>query len=1313
MKNRKLHTLCLLFMLVLAAACLVGCNAILGNESKSPIEIIQDNFGDKQYTISFSSAGLDTPLADLTYSANEIPELPTPKRVGYAFAGWYMDEARTKRFDKDLLYLQMKDVTLYASWVAEEFAINGIYDINYEAHIMPETVVLGSKTEEYGGYYDFTESLIPEEIYLEKTDDNLLLRIQYDCHTTVPFMSEQSLYSVAVNPRTGTSVYICESVASEVETVKTVFVKVSDFDMSQPIYLDIVFMNWMTAGLTTEERLKTITKYTVEFNITEFIGFSRSYENPDLPLENGWYQVKTHYLQETGDPTMIETFNPVYSYIYAEDGNYKLVKPFTPYAGLLGISGEAASLYDYYHRLMTFAQPLAFYRFDENAVPEERISSDYFPATYGGKYFGNLSVEFHADTGELYYIFDLGDDYRSPLMVFMAVTGFMEIASAMGSMNMIMTIDFDHILKVNNFQYEFLEGDAYSYSREELYYPGNADDLDNNNLSKDIIEGYGISNNFINLYFSTSDFNEDMVYNRHMYSFSYSVTPKAGVNSATVADSRNRAVVFDVNTNIYGYTPDSYNRLYADSMTTTTLGGLGLRENFAVRQGKSFDKGDTVNLANIYSELSDSGNLDLSGVTWKTYAMIDGKVDFSSPVANVPVQFSFSEPLGVLFTKRAENGSAFTTLIELTRRETPSVSFVNTEENTHRLELTEQTSRYSVYTSQDDFRNGQQVYFPILNYEWMGKEGGFIDVYYPSGDSAEDKYGINPVHAAIFTVADGIWECGSVQANNLVFTLSVQDKCVVYELTNDYGEAYYVYVLFPGVEQKNARFEVTVDGKPFRDGFIGYNQDGEPVVKAQYSSNYFLTKDNIADLLVARSYVLKYLTYRLDYVLSSYTVYTRENTATYAVADADRDTVIERIKDIVAATEGYCLVRLDYLCGTNYVREYYVANVNISGNTTENIFKFENYFSGTEYTVVKPALYSNGVRLSLGSISINAYIGEQAVTDNQNWFTLNDDGMQYRITFKKAGTFVVTLRFWLGSDEFGESVNSDESAFSITYAQQIEVLDGQGSVFITYVTDNEHPFKGGLTEITREYTLSQVINTLKADAFEYSGNDICFAWSAAQGKSTGYYPGKAISSFVTTFNAQHIRLYAYWDKGITVTVDSASELTGIGEKQIVLYRRTIAPYEGYYQLNLAAFTVPENKIPVGYVFKGWTSDIFGGEIYAADKTVNINDSQVQNGGTYEVRAVFVRLMKVSYDLTAKHPETGETFCPSQFFFPVEYIAQGDTVTNTEIKNNLGCNVEGYEFKGWYVKGDETKTLVDIATYEIERDTVFVAFYDVV
>lgn len=155
-------------MLVLAAACLVGCNAILGNESKSPIEIIQDNFGDKQYTISFSSAGLDTPLADLTYSANEIPELPTPKRVGYAFAGWYMDEARTKRFDKDLLYLQMKDVTLYASWVAEEFAINGIYDINYEAHIMPETVVLGSKPKSTVGITTLRSRLSPKKYISRK-----------------------------------------------------------------------------------------------------------------------------------------------------------------------------------------------------------------------------------------------------------------------------------------------------------------------------------------------------------------------------------------------------------------------------------------------------------------------------------------------------------------------------------------------------------------------------------------------------------------------------------------------------------------------------------------------------------------------------------------------------------------------------------------------------------------------------------------------------------------------------------------------------------------------------------------------------------------------------------------------------------------------------------------------------------------------------------------------------------------------------------------------------------------------------------------
>ena len=42
---------------------------------------------------------------------------------------------------------------------------------------------------------------------------------------------------------------------------------------------------------------------------------------------------------------MIAGYNPVYSYLYAKDGHYTLIKPFTPYTGLVG----SGINYDYYY----------------------------------------------------------------------------------------------------------------------------------------------------------------------------------------------------------------------------------------------------------------------------------------------------------------------------------------------------------------------------------------------------------------------------------------------------------------------------------------------------------------------------------------------------------------------------------------------------------------------------------------------------------------------------------------------------------------------------------------------------------------------------------------------------------------------------------------------------------------------------------------------------------------------------------------------------------------------------------------------------
>ena len=105
----------ILLMSGLGALALSSCTS---NQS-DPIDVIKDHYGDKQFKISFSSEGLEKPLSDIIYSANNIPKLPTPSKVGFRFAGWYFDTQYTKPYETDYLYTKMCDVTLYAKWEKE------------------------------------------------------------------------------------------------------------------------------------------------------------------------------------------------------------------------------------------------------------------------------------------------------------------------------------------------------------------------------------------------------------------------------------------------------------------------------------------------------------------------------------------------------------------------------------------------------------------------------------------------------------------------------------------------------------------------------------------------------------------------------------------------------------------------------------------------------------------------------------------------------------------------------------------------------------------------------------------------------------------------------------------------------------------------------------------------------------------------------------------------------------------------------------------------------------------------------------------
>ena len=166
-----------------------GCAAAV--IPSDPKDAIIDKYGNTQFKITFDSKDLASPLSDMYYSANSMPVLPTPEKVGYVFAGWYFDSALTKVCDVENgdLYWQMKNVTLYPKWEKEAIVNNGTYEIDYDAHIVEDSVVKGILADKYG-WYNLAEDIIANETYIEKNDQGTYLRIQYDSHERGPIFAE-------------------------------------------------------------------------------------------------------------------------------------------------------------------------------------------------------------------------------------------------------------------------------------------------------------------------------------------------------------------------------------------------------------------------------------------------------------------------------------------------------------------------------------------------------------------------------------------------------------------------------------------------------------------------------------------------------------------------------------------------------------------------------------------------------------------------------------------------------------------------------------------------------------------------------------------------------------------------------------------------------------------------------------------------------------------------------------------------------------------------------------------------------------------
>ncbi len=1249
MRKRKLFGA--LILTVLSCLLFAGCS-MSSSDEKTPQQLIADGYGNNTYNISFSSDGLDEPIRDMIYTAGNMPKLPTPEKVGYIFSGWYMDKECTVPYSDGILYLYMKNVVLYPKWIKEEFVQNGTYDIEFEANILEETIELGEATERYGGFQDFTQNIIQSQTYIEKSDGHKLLKIQYDAGYATPFTASVQAMTVTVGRQSASNVRIIERIQALNDQFQTVFIDIDDIDLSETIYLNVTTTNYGD-NVPMEAYNATTTKYTVSFRIAKVIGFSAAYVDTDVPLDEGWYLAKTYYKTLDSKDSMGSMFNPVYSYIYSDGENYTLVKPNYPYEGLIsgvGLSGNEK----YFNRLMTFIPVSLFYEIDLSET-DGNPNADYFPSENNGLYYGNYAVEYHADQNVFYNIFDLGKRVDCEFVVQMAVTGHMEAFQAMGYLNQKLIIDDEHLIKLSEVDYTPLSGDSYEYQSTMQYYPGKVgfveSDIKDHYLGYDAIKEYGVSNELINFFYTDKN---------KIYSSRIEITPTAATNARSTADSRYIIAHFDVNARVFGYDL-SDGDLMADTMTIQSFGSDALRENRSKVVGKSLTIGDIVHLDDIYAEKVNK-DYEFGLVQYELYEMTDGKVDYTKPILQNSPVFTFTKDVAVLFTSKYDDETR-TTLVELTEFQTPDIRIHSTKDFPY-----DENAVYSI---------GQRITYPYVTYSWMGASADFVGTFYVDD---EPKDGINIVRVVYFDVDDnGNYSLNYARKNDKSFVVSANKTVVLYELTNRYGERYDYEILFFASDR--ARYEITDNrGNVLAEGVVRYNEKDESIRK-EISVSYteIITESTYSEQL-KKSLTLTIGATTEDFEFTSYNLYTDSFYSENVVPSNDP---VENVTAVWNAIKDSCYawVQFKYKHGSDYVTLNYIYRFNFSGKQSYTLFDYESYFSNYRYEYPVYTIYgSDGTRLGYVR-SLFSY----GVTTSYN------GTYQEALTFNSAGKYQATYYLYIDRIKFG---GAGGGTAALLLYQNFEVLDRYTDVYITYKTDAAHPFFDGTLEKTVTESLAEDIVILSKSSFARSSDILYgFTYGISNDASRAYRSGSTLENYISKFNAQSITLYALWDSGMEI---KAQAISNADQKQFAWLNE-----DGAYEFKLSDFE-SALIVPDGYKFIGWTGGFIGDRVVTGkNASVSYRNIEWDNPDFFTISAVFKKILNVGYQIDGEYSDDwqrGET------------VLEGGYIANPNLHSKVSCKVAGYEFKGWYVKGDETKTIVNLSTYEITENTTFVALF---
>lgn len=1048
-------------MSLLIALCLLcgGCSSLLSNGDRSPISVIQDAYGNEEFSISFYSEGLDVPLSDMAYTARSIPKLPTPTRVGYIFEGWYLDQNFTVPYSDQILYLYMTDVMLYAKWSREEFVQEGVYEIEYEAHILEETLS-SADFDSTGNYKDFTEALVADEIYIEKTSEALMLRLQYDCGE-VAGIGENDVFTVRTAGAYGTVLPVQSEVNSSSDPVKTIYYNIENYDIAAPFYFEVIVDN----------RDSTVSSYVIEFNITRLIGFTQSFVNPDLGMESGYYLVNTYYIDAEGNEAMGGDYNSVFSYLIVDgEGNITLIKPSVPYTGMVGSGANT----DYYYDRNTAFIPMSFCYGSE--------TDEYNPVT----------VEYHADTGRMYYVFEIGKTVKQDLYVNYAVTGFMEMMFNYGARTIQMDIDYTHITRLSSLDYAPLQGDAYKYRTETVDYGNNSPDRNRNMYSA--MQEYGMTTPMINFFYTAPSADAELS-ERTMFSHRITYTPLDADEPASQLTYS--TVHYDTEIYVYGY--GGTGNLYYDSLTVSNDRNIGLRETAQIKTGKSFLAGDMVNVEDIYREKVDmDGSLSDAGLTWNIYAMNAGEVDYSVPLAKRE-QFGFESSVAIVFEKTTSAGVE-KTIVELAEYEEPNISF---EENNG---IVYDPNGENVY----DY--GESIPVPALTYSWMGSEYNFRGSFY--GDVI-----MEPLRIKFFEVeTDGSYSYNPMSTKDLIdcsVSMSYDKLAVIYELRNIYGEKYYYEVIFT-VGNPAVPYEILRGEESILSGTLSYTDGVLGVLDASQSYYTVLQTENELNTVLVDN-----LTFLRGETSEDMPLVSVQYGGTRYTVEGNATEVLSQLRDYLLQNPGKCF-SMQYATerGDTYLL-YFSWQMTFDGEHTFEPVKYDNMFTGVTYTLRMPHLVTIGGEFITAGRSM--YVSSVSGLNNYQ-FTNLGNGI-YSVTFHSTGVYAIT---------YSPGYISGTTFLNISFVWYVEVIDGEGEASITFVategtsfSEELDPDGDGRYTVTVDLTSSFTLPS--SNIFADRDGKALYGWSLTEGvQNSDLRAGYTIRDLISMFNSQDIVLFAVW-----------------------------------------------------------------------------------------------------------------------------------------------------------------------------------------